>query len=132
MGCDIHLHIEVKIDGKWEHYGCPDIHRNYLLFGVLAGVRNEEVIPVSYPKGLPNDITKITKMHYYENWKHDAHSHSWLNRGEIIQLNNAFQLDELGDNLERDILKTHLFGNGFADELPKGIEDVRFVFWFDN
>lgn len=27
MGCDIHLHIEVKINGAWEHYATPRVDR---------------------------------------------------------------------------------------------------------
>jgi len=41
MSCSIHLHIEVKVDGTWEHYGEPSINSNYQLFEKLAGVRGE-------------------------------------------------------------------------------------------
>lgn len=65
MGCDIHAYIEIRQDGKWEHYdwqkqyqigtyedGSPEydydklwdnplgIGRNYDLFAILANVRN--------------------------------------------------------------------------------------------
>ena len=31
MGCDIQLHIEVKHEGKWEHFGHPPIYRNLVV-----------------------------------------------------------------------------------------------------
>lgn len=39
MGCDIHFFIEEKINDKWELVEEVDIGRNYLLFGLLSGVR---------------------------------------------------------------------------------------------
>ena len=32
MGTDMHLHIELKIDGRWEHWSAPRIDRNYEFF----------------------------------------------------------------------------------------------------
>ena len=63
MGCDLHLHTEVKINGKLHHYGSHRPHRNYDLFAKMANVRNydEEIEPISLPKGLPEDITELTK-----------------------------------------------------------------------
>jgi len=40
MGCDIHWHSEVKVDGVWHHHSNPRISRDYWLFALLAGVRN--------------------------------------------------------------------------------------------
>lgn len=42
MGCDIHLHIEIKMNGLWRHYSMPHIERDYCLFGVMAGVRGNK------------------------------------------------------------------------------------------
>ncbi|MCL2223590.1 MAG: hypothetical protein FWB96_01335 [Defluviitaleaceae bacterium] len=135
MGIGINMHIEVKIKGSWEHYACPHIYRCPELFGLLAGVRNDDIAPICEPKGLPRDITVITQMDYAD-WEGDAHHASWLNHEEIeclvsriseIQLQNAGRFE-----FEQDYLRTYLFGNGFAGSLPTGVEDVRFVFWFDN
>ena len=51
MGCDIHLHVEVKIKGKWLHYNHPNIDRCYWLFTKMAGVR--EIEGVEACEGLP-------------------------------------------------------------------------------
>ena len=146
MGCDIHLHIEVKIGGKWEHWGSPDVPRNYALFALMADVRNDGTIkPICQPKGLPKDIHLLTKLDY-NRAKSDYHGMSWFGVDEIIELNgilnNAAECREFFQRsyicLEIDILKTWLFRNTFASfrEYPKSypsvLKDVRFVFWFDS
>lgn len=136
MGCDIHLHIEIKIAGQWHHYACPKIDRNYELFSIMADVRGN-LPAISEPKGLPEDASIITKMNYDEYWSGDAHSKSYLNSDELVIL-SASITDHLGLDLEHDILRCYLFGNSFdgfilyPKSYPKEIEDVRFVFWFDN
>lgn len=147
MGCDIHLHIEIKLEGVWQHYGCPQIPRIYHLFGKMAGVRDHTVDPITEKKGLPPDITLVTHADYFgstdpkaketrDNW----HSESWLNKSEIEQLSKWLD-EEMGGiqyerDLEHNILHSYLFGNAFwgdSEFKPRGIvEDVRFVFWFDN
>ena len=138
MGCDIHLHQEVKIDGVWHHYRSVDQPRNYSLFAKMAGVRGEET-PIVLPKGMPQDATLLTHFDC-DRWKGCAHSYSWLNAEEISKLQKwaydvadcdkiwRFELDNWG----------YFFGNtwggfhDFPEERPKGVEDVRFIFWFDN
>lgn len=145
MGCDIHLHIEVKIDGAWHHYGAPSIARSYRLFEKMAGVRGEESNAIAYPKGVPDDATFLTKIDY-KLWDTDAHSASWLGVDELMQLEDWLRTgksETFGEyNLEYGILHSYLGGNGFTawkrypqDGSPFNpwmIEDVRLVFWFDN
>lgn len=147
MGADIHFHIEVMLtapegteqkDMKWEHYASPSINRNYRLFAYMADVRNNgRVVPLSQPKGLPNDISAITKLDYGNGI--DYHSASWFGVPEIDKLRSwVFEQGDSVDGeqwwpygLEYSVLNTFFFGNYFTDPV-KGIEDVRFVFWFDN
>ena len=136
MGCDIHLHTEIKLKGKWEHYGAPHIDRNYDLFSKMAGVRSDGCItPIADQKGLPNDVSNVT---YLAACWHSAdwHSHSWLSAKEILQL------EEWLEKAKKDYVPErrwgYLFGNSFGgwskypEDYPPEIEDVRFVFWFDN
>ena len=136
MGCDIHAHFEIKLNGKWEHYSHPRIFRNYDLFARIAGVRNySKIMPISMPKGLPEDLTVTTR--FCADWLGvDGHNHTWLNALEIKELmdtkfiadNWRFEHEELG----------YLFGNGwgswveYPDSYPEEIEDIRLVCWFDN
>jgi len=145
MGCDIHMHIEVKVESKWEHYAAPWVRRSYSLFEKLAGVRGEIENAIVAPKGLPYDMSIITRK-AFEKWEEDAHSESWLSLEEICKLEEW--LDDKNKNdveyrwkiydLERDVLNTFCEGYSFAgilrypEEKPEWIEDVRFVFWFDN
>jgi len=133
MGCDIHLHSEVKINGQWHHYLKNRIERDYRLFAKMASVRNEDnkIMPISKPKGLPNDISLITKIDADQLGK-DGHSHSWLGIEEIRQLQKEIGLTNFSETYP------FLFGYLFYDltsiqaEISPTIEDARFVFWFDN
>lgn len=144
MACDIHLHIEVKIDAQWHHLNAPSIDRNYRLFSRMGDVRQcDEIVlePLSIDRGLPEDATFITKFDC-ERLGHDGHSHSWLSSREVGTL---IKTREKWDRWDRknshgssmsDIFG-YLLGNtfdGFVDypEDRQGIEDFRFIFWFDN
>lgn len=146
MGCDIHLHIEVKINGKWEHWGAPSVPRCYPLFNKLAGVRDydDSITPISKPRGLPDDLSVPTETAY--KWeKADAHDISWIGRDEISLLEEWIRLELVktyGKNewlcLEAHFVYSYCCGNGFAGigygdstSYPKSITDVRFIFWFD-
>lgn len=100
MGCDIHVYIEKKKDGKWvpaeglirSSDGTLDVpyparfytNRNYDLFGFLTGgeVRRNPGIYLSKPKGLPKDISPEIKRQS-EVWGSGAHNHSWLTLKEL-------------------------------------------------
>lgn len=138
MGCDIHLHTEVKINGKWEHLGHPSITRNYALFEKMAGVRGDVKNAITPPRGLPEDATFLTKFHndYMDS---DGHSHSWLNSNELGELTKWFESksNQLGrfEYLEKEF--GYVFGNGWnvpksPKDYPSGVEDTRAIFWFDN
>jgi hypothetical protein len=147
MGCDIHLHIEVKVDGQWHHYGAPRIERSYRLFAKMAGVRTDNPEQaIIQPRGLPEDITLITKMEWTDGGEDEYYHHtSWFGGEEISKLEDW--LNEQGGqkeeiDLEWNILNSFLFGNSFAGPFKyynnnvkiagHTVEDVRFVFWFDN
>ena len=141
MGCDIHAHFEIKLNGKWEHYSHPRIKRRYGLFTKIAGVRNcgDEIEPISEPKGLPDALSVVTRFEA-DRIGPDGHSHTWLDAEELATMmewtdDNAadgekwrFELEELG----------YCCGNGWdsfkkhAEDWPFDIEDIRFVCWFDN
>lgn len=133
MGCDIHVHVEVKINDKWEHYSAPEVPRNYALFAKMAGVRNSgDIEPISKPKGLPDDLTNTTKRDSLR-CDESSHSHSWLDLNELrilqkwIYAQKSYPLWDFGQ----------VFGNNLASfmeargEFPE-IRDVRAVFWFNN
>lgn len=139
MGCDIHLHIELKVKGKWIHYNNPSIVRDYRLFAKMGGVRNDEeyTLPICNPKGLPEDISEITFI-AYKKWEDDGHNFSWLSSDEICLLSDWLKYLDIPLDLEYNILRSYLFDNSykeffnFPEDYPSDLEDFRFVFWFDN
>lgn len=139
MGCDIHLHTEVKIKGTWHHYSCPNVNRHYNLFAKMANVRNNgKIEPISKPRGIPLDAAFLTKFACTD-YGMDGHSHSWLNAEEIFILYEEFgcMLDEcyspaFGYFFGNDWDTFWKYRNGDSDIIPEGVEDVRYIFWFDN
>ena len=148
MGCDIHFHSEVKRHGVWQHHSEANVRRSYALFAKMADVRNwskSGIVPISEPKGLPEDATELTKLHS-EKYGIDGHSHSWLSANEISELHKFIRdqknpkewFGEDSWQFEHNNFP-YFMGNhmsGFVD-YPEdwkdaGIEDVRYVFFFDN
>ncbi len=143
MGCDIHLHVEVKINGKWEHYNAPYIHRHYRLFARMARVRKSDDLSDGEcfkPRGIPTDVSTTTKF-AYERWGVDAHDASWLGAVEAGCIQEWYHSDEKNDNPHPPLFG-YVFGNDIDTyvRFPKdgnrirslGFEDARIVFWFDN
>lgn len=93
MGCDIHDYCEVLTDIGWKYVGevfddpyqdgktrHPYDSRNYCLFGLLAGVRDSDIPPISEPRGIPPD-TSIPQRDF---WDGEGHSYSHLTLKEIL------------------------------------------------
>ena len=96
MGCDIHFYVEHKIDGAWNQVFMPNgitssraggkywyCGRNYLLFGLLAGVRNKDIKPLSTPRGMPLDLSDSLKKEW-EGWLSDGHTPSYFLLSELL------------------------------------------------
>ena len=142
MGCDIHMHGEVKIKGEWHHFGVLDGNRRYEIFALMADVRNMSGIkPISEPRGLPKDATFLTKWDS-DRWEGDGHSHSWLGLDELKQVLSWYEETAKKERNNESVYAfgSEFFGNSFywvvtdskEELLEKGIADVRAVFWFDN
>lgn len=110
------------------------IDRNYLLFAILANVRNQyNIQPISQPKGLPKDVShEVKKQNDEENG--DAHTRSWLTLKELLEYDWQQKYED--DNNEIFPLEAMVipFVNEFIPRLSEidEPENVRMVFWFDN
>jgi len=129
MGCDIHLHTEIMVNGKWLHYSHPDIDRDYELFSRMAGIRGD-LIPIDIPRGIPGDASDTTKFCYDNDTEFlGIHSASWLAPREISILYQEFKESRKFGYLQ---------GSGWTLrewEDTKGldlIQNFRWIFWFDN
>lgn len=144
MGTDIHAHVEIKHDGRWIHWRTCDVHRNYALFNILAGVRGREEdagfdAPLCEPRGLPADATDAARLDYEFNGD-DAHSAGWLFAAEMVEVERRLKAcpsmrDGRGDWRIEDYFGT-VAGTYFEhirpgdEENQMGVEDARVVFWF--
>lgn len=131
MGCDIHTHIEVKIENTWHHFAKPCVERYYNLFALMGPCgRRPDIKPIAPSRGLPTDISIVTRLSYQE-WESEAHGESWLAKHEIEQLKRLFELDM---GRKYNTAKHNLEFGIFRTLLPRWrkIQDTRIVFWFDN
>ena len=135
MGCEIHLQVERRKDGKWAHvptYSFRDEGRegaiyighldgrDYRLFAALAGVRNYDgVPPISEPRGLPEDADPATLDSDVGD-----HSQSWLTLAELEPLKDSEKYGFNAWDWRRQALNTL----GWLGDPA----DVRFVFGFDS
>lgn len=156
MGADIHVFIEQKTISKNEPLIAEWISidewvydpyfeetcvknpywsdRNYLLFAILADLRNVYSIhPISLPRGLPDDISVEVKTRS-DIEGDDAHTRSWLTLKELLEYD--WKQPFWDDNnvcypLEEMVIA---FVNEFIPRLIKidEPENVRLVFWLDN
>jgi hypothetical protein len=132
MGCDVHCFAEVKYKGRWQFAGEVYMERHYDIFSKMANVRNEEdsgIEPISLPRGVPQDASDLTKVIMDDV---DYHSHSYLSLEEMKALDEWVE-SAIGPFFKWNYIKWPW--GVMTDALkPKfeQIEDIRFVFAFDN
>lgn len=135
MGCDIHMYLETKpkLNGKWRLKKEIDIGRNYILFGLLAGVRYDLLPPISESRGLPYDLSKELRRSLNEDISSDDLDGPWLG-------DHSFSYLDLADFQEYEEWEC------VEDENEYGVQDVvkdivyelvsnqysRIVFGFDS
>jgi len=149
MGCDIHTYVETRKTSKhkWrllnkEHFSkfdyslkafiknstsSPFSSRHYALFGVLAGVRYNDIKSFGKPKGIPDDVSYSVGK-FWKAEEGDAHSASHLSVKELIEF-NFFEEMEYDDSFYEEFsIHPHKFGNTFGNrvvciekERPKNI-----------
>lgn len=150
MGCDIHIYVEAKREGKWVSvdkwipFPYPDestegrmwvnyedriyCDRNYEVFAALADVRNDgNIRPISAPKMLPSDISHEVKNEA-DHWVMDGHSYSHFTLAELEAVNWS--------GYDRFIWIKKQICDGIMITLREKSngdpESIRIVFWFDN
>lgn len=103
MGCDIHSHVEVKRNDKWEYVVAqftdpfeegatqpePFAYRHYGVFSFLGCTdRNYgRITPLATPRGLPDDLSVSVRARYEDdNEQWYLHSTSWLTVQELLSI----------------------------------------------
>jgi len=137
VGCDIHtiLAVERKPAGRERGYhdevGRKVLNaRDYVLFSILAGVRNREewhIDPIAEPRGLPAGYIYDEDKEYFLG----DHSFSWLSPNELRMAADQYGRHEQSwqpDKKRKAII-------AIADYLEACAEEgdtPRFVFGFDS
>lgn len=133
MGCDIHAHVEVKLNNTWHHYSAPKINRWYALFAKMCGVRsNGTEIPIKLPDNkIPEDATVLT-AHDYTDWDADAHSLTVFGLKELQELREWYvsgKPDVFEFDFRQHFCLPYIDWIGSQDV---DYQDIRMIFWFDN
>jgi len=127
MGCDIHMHTERRVDGRWVHVEQgPYDDRNYGFFSALANVRSYDDYggPIAEGRGIPEDASPEVQADS-EVWGSDGHSRSYATLDEL----ECF----LAENPEpKDGASFWTDGMTKLRAIGGDPEHVRIVFWFDN
>ena len=128
MGCDIHTYIEYSKDGeRWDSWGKIELGRDYILFGLMAGVRQEVLGggPPFPPRGLPDHLSWRVWYDYKEH-QQDHHTPSWLTSKELgVIIKKYRKFVQYPHTVKLEATKTAL------DVLGKSGYS-RLVFWFDS
>lgn len=145
MGCDIHLFLERKTNKGWvinTPYGKGEYVTNiqiidnyprcYMLFGILAGVRNNCVRPIAQPRGVPDDCCKEYRA-FVDEWDGDGHNHSFFGVSELKAAINKYTGDEkaLLEEFTEHIMKMIDVMRPWMKGLEQP-EEYRVCFFFDN
>lgn len=139
MGAKIHMHLEVKKDGRWLHFAVPHMYRGCQFFNLLAGIYSgEPIVPL---RGLPSEVdgecmSEVTRFCYNQDRQgYRLHHEGYLLAEELVALQERLW-DIFGDkgkdehDLEFGYFHTCINGNTIAQH--QGWDDVRLIFWFDN
>lgn len=147
MGISISVHAEVKITGKWVHYGETKFDRNYRLFCRMGctgrpDTQKEIGLPIAKAKGMPWDVSDLTQLQVLRNLKIGIamREPSWLDSEEIAKLETWWATEPDTTPLS---FQLPIFGCGSwylggstpstdpNSEIPPEVEDIRWVFWFN-
>lgn len=141
MGCDIHLFAEIQVKDQWHLLNVINTRAGYWLFSRLANVRNSGgFTPISTPRGWPDDASIVSQL-YKEGWGVDAHSFSWISAAEIRQLFDdlygtecpSWMPDkELWKVIRENGIYGLKFGDCLNDDWDSCVDNVRWIFFFDN
>lgn len=155
MGADIHTYAEKRVNGKWESISVMDPEeaeeedpwleksgritngRDYLLFGLLSGVRYNwgfQVIPENQ-MCFPEDASEPVS----EQWKReegDAHTEGWLEWQTLMDAQKKINVLLLIGRLEpaiKDCIDELVESfQAHANEYNLNVREMRIILWYDN
>ena len=130
MGTDLSAYIEYgRNDAKHgavrRVLGEVWLHRTYVLFGLMAGIRGDEQLFTA--RGLPANVESILA----EICNESGETASWLTANELVQVLSRLQeLSPNNDNIE--LLKATIEAMRSLDKDQQLENHSRLVFWVDS
>ena len=136
MGADIHAHVEVKIDGKWEYLSKITCDRWYNAFAWLSGVRSYSKDDWAFKDCRSLYEIPLSKEgeEEYRRWGSDAHSITVIHEEKLRQ-RFAEKLATMPNAQERKKDWEDSWLGTWVDicaGLKTYYDDVRVVMWYDN
>lgn len=129
MGCDIHLHAEMRINGRWEYAGSVEVGRCYTSFGKIAGVRDNNQTQLTYPNGLPEDVNPMTRFLIMKTTDHSC----GFMEGKHLKKYTTWARSDKREEPVIDIVKELKWSFGYEiDEKVIYSKDFRLVYGFDS
>lgn len=147
---ELRAHIEVKLDGKWQHYAAPTIKDNYIAFACINGYGRDyidkdlsaRIKPQASVKGIPEDISELTKYCWQvaqypdENGDTEPFGAGCLTAQDLRNLQTQFEkinslhtkFDFEKMHVERNVFNTWIHGNPIA--WHEWFDDARIIFWY--
>ena len=133
MSRDIHMHMEIKIRGKWEHYRHSREPKDCRFHDHMM----DRVTDLKFE--VPEDLSQITMLNL-KYWVGDAHHIGILGLEAIAEVEAWFNglLAQGGIHNYDNKPFGYLLGMrwkslvAYPSELPFEIEDARIIYWFDN
>lgn len=138
MGTDIHVAIERRVGTKlnhgvdvdqWRFVSPLKVDRNYILFGILAGVREHNITPISAPRGMPTDVDPMSTSDPDEvDCDFGDYGYSWLTLAELRSYDWETMLP--GYRVPARSLCAEFHAWMMTQDGPP--DDLRIVFGFDS
>ena len=133
MGCDIHPYLEIKVNNKWVFVGEVIAGRNYQLFGLLSGVRDNSVFEDGFFPRLqtaPKDVSKEmldAGLSELQDRNGDYHSFTLITYLMLQKFVKQMKKSKMPIYYVQawHLMMQRIIASGFA-------EDARVILWYDN
>ena len=144
MSTTLYAHIEVKFEGRWEHFAACSVYKNYLLSAAINGTRADNLAagreipkPAAGRTGIPADATAVTKACIAREVGPEPANACVLDAEQIQEVQDEMyrvrpEVKKTGiDQFDFEHSVFHTYINGNAIAAHTGFEDVRMICAFD-
>jgi len=140
LGCDIHVYLEINVNGKWYYVGAIDSHRSYFVFNLLSGVRGDRETGICYMSETDSEVDECMLSPELKErldiGKGDYHSLTIITLDTLEEVNKEIT-DTPNETEESADWKSKLYTYNWERIMRKlsiqeVVDDVRIVAFYDN